>query len=111
MGVWIRDMLRVISVIPHDRSVSILEVLGYRRHYNVDFPPRLLHLSSRRSGQESVIDAVIHLWELGLAFPLLLLDLLIRVGRAFRASVVGLWLFVELSLEVPSFIPGFSILL
>src|SRR5664279_3923885 len=104
-------MLRMINVIPRARSVSILEVPGYRRHYSVDFPPRLLHLSGRRSGQESVVDAVVHLWKLGLAFPLLFLDLLIRVGRAFCASVIGLGLFVELSFEVPPFIPGFSILL
>src|SRR5664279_3193388 len=104
-------MLRVISVIPRDRSISILEVLGYRRHYSVDFPSRLLHLSGRRSGQESVVDAVVHLWELGLAFPLLFLHLLIRAGRAFCACVIGLGLFVELSLEVPPFILGFSILL
>src|SRR5664279_2393509 len=110
MRAWIRDMLRVISVIPCDRGVSIFEISWHRWHYGVDLPPRMFHFPGRWSGQESVIDAFIHLWELGFAFSLLFLDPFIRVGRAFRASVIRLGSFVELPLEVSTFVSGFSIL-
>src|SRR5664279_674038 len=110
MRAWIRDMLRVISVIPCDRGVSIFEISWHRWHYGVDLPPRMFHFPGRWSGQESVIDAFSNLWKLGFTFLLSFLDPFIRVGCAFRASVIRLGSFVELPLEVSTFVPGFSIL-
>src|SRR5664279_312057 len=110
MRAWIWDVLGVISAIPCDRGVSIFEISWRRWHYGVDFPPRLFHFPGRWSGQEGVIDAFSNLWKLGFAFSLLFLDPFIRVGRTFRASVISLGSFVELPLEVSTFVPGFNIL-
>ena len=77
-----RDIAGMIRLIPSYWGFGILKILWGRWYCGIDFTPCLLHFFGGWCCQKGEVAFFFYSWEFGLAFSLMFLDLLIRVGFA-----------------------------